>query len=55
MYFVVKNIRMKRSSFRICFKYTKINEGKARFNEKDALVKKTVLKPTWMLIPFHGT
>jgi len=24
---------MKRSSFRICFKYTKINEKKSRFNE----------------------
>jgi len=27
---------MKRSSFRICFKYTKINERKSHFNETDA-------------------
>jgi len=29
---------MKRSSFRICFKYTKINKRKSRFNETDVLV-----------------
>jgi len=27
-----------KSSFRICFKYTKINERKSHFNETDVLV-----------------
>jgi len=29
---------MKRNSFKICFKYTKINERKSHFNETDVLV-----------------
>ena len=42
--FFVNNIHMKRSNFRICFKYTKINERKSRFNETVVLVFLLLIK-----------
>ena len=36
--FFVNNIHMKKSNFRICFKYRKIDERKSHFNETGVLV-----------------